>query len=254
MWDEHIQLLAGAIRATIHRRTGFSANMMMYGRELIQPVGLMFGTFSNRQSYDNVGQYVHHLRKGLETVHALARQHLESSQALQKKDHNFKLKQKMYEMGDLVYQLDSATKVGQSSKLKPVWKGPFLIIKAQTLHIYVVGDSKKQTVVHHDRLKLCEDWVLPMWLVCKRHELIDSDEEQILKTEDGDMGLSNLFKESSQQFNLHVPTTKSNQDLLNDDCVSEIDSGASNVCMEDHKPLKETGGGRKVKPPVYFSY
>ena len=82
-------------------------------------------------------------------------------------------------------------------------------MKAQTPHIYVLGDSKKQTVVHHDRLKLCEYRVLPMWLVCKRHELIDSDEEPILETEDGDMGLSNLFKENSQQFNLHVPTTKS---------------------------------------------
>ena len=69
--------------------------MMMYGRELIQPVDLMFGTFSNQQSYDYVGQYVQDLRKRLEAVHALARQHLESSQALKKKDYDFKLKGKV---------------------------------------------------------------------------------------------------------------------------------------------------------------
>ena len=34
-WDEHLQQLAGAIRSTVNRSTGFTPNMMMLGREVI---------------------------------------------------------------------------------------------------------------------------------------------------------------------------------------------------------------------------
>ena len=33
-----------------------------------------------------------------------------------------------YNPGDIVYKLDSTTKVGQSSKLRPPWTGPYLVI------------------------------------------------------------------------------------------------------------------------------
>jgi hypothetical protein len=40
LWDEHFPLLASAIRSSYNKNTGFSGNMMMLGRELIQPVDL----------------------------------------------------------------------------------------------------------------------------------------------------------------------------------------------------------------------
>lgn len=42
-WDEYLQLLAGAIRATPSRQTGFSPNFLMFGREVTQPIDLTFG-------------------------------------------------------------------------------------------------------------------------------------------------------------------------------------------------------------------
>ena len=40
-WDELLQQLAGAIRSTVNRNTGFTPNLMMLGREVILPVNLM---------------------------------------------------------------------------------------------------------------------------------------------------------------------------------------------------------------------
>ena len=42
-WDVNIPLLAGAIRGMVNRQTGFTANMMMLGREVKRPIEHLFG-------------------------------------------------------------------------------------------------------------------------------------------------------------------------------------------------------------------
>ena len=110
-----MQQLAGAIHSTVNRNTGFTPNLMMLGCENI-----------------------------LQQVHQLARDNLLSSQLRQKKDYDLRLKVKTYEVGDLVYKLDSAKKVGQSpNKLQQVWKGPFLVTKVLSPVSFRVCDRKK---------------------------------------------------------------------------------------------------------------
>jgi hypothetical protein len=36
-WDIHLQQIAGALRSSVNRMTGFTANMMMLGREVNNP-------------------------------------------------------------------------------------------------------------------------------------------------------------------------------------------------------------------------
>jgi hypothetical protein len=58
-WDEYLQLLAGAIRATPSRQTGFFPNFLMFGREVTQPIDLTFGILTaNRKDKDIVVEYV----------------------------------------------------------------------------------------------------------------------------------------------------------------------------------------------------
>ena len=197
-WDEHIPQLAGAIRATVNRQTGFSANMMTYGREVLQPVDLMLGT-GNQDKFAGAAEYVKRLRTTLETVHASAKEQLKATQGRQKKDYDFKLNQCRFNIGDVVYQIDSATKVGQSSKLRPVWKGPYLVVKPLSGHIYQLETRKRKVVVHHDRLKICNDRALPLWVLRKSHDLLGTVEEgpETAETE-GDNefeGLTTLFAE-----------------------------------------------------------
>ena len=86
-WDEYVQLLAGAIRSTYNKSTGFSPNMMMLGREVIQPVDLMLGTSQMNMVPQEPNEYVQKLGKILEDVHHIARDNIHGAQMRQKRDY-----------------------------------------------------------------------------------------------------------------------------------------------------------------------
>ena len=169
-WDEHLQQLAGAIRSTVNRSTGFTPNMMMLGREVMLPVDLMIATQESTSEYP--AEYVKQLQFILRQVHTIAREKLESYQKRQQKDYDLKLKVNSYETGDLVYVLDTAKKVGLSPKLQKVWKGPMLVVEVISSILFRVANRKKTFVLHHDRLKPCEDREIPLWLRRERNALL----------------------------------------------------------------------------------
>ena len=83
--------------------------------------------------------------------------------------------ERTYRVGDMVYLINSSTKVGQSKKLKPIWKGPFVVIKVISSVLFRIKGRKVENVVHHDGLKLCQDRVVPMWARRLRHRILDLD-------------------------------------------------------------------------------
>ena len=108
-------------------------------------------------------------------VHSLAREKLVSYQKSQQRDYDLKLKVNTYEVGYLVYVLDSAEKVGLSPKLQ---KGPMLVVEAISSILFQVANRKKSFVLQHDRLKPCEDKEIRLWLKRKHNSLLnqlDSD-------------------------------------------------------------------------------
>jgi hypothetical protein len=78
---------------------------------------------------------------------------------------------------------------------------PNLAIKLSTkLHVYKIEDRKKSYVIHHNRLKLCTDKDLPIWIQRRRTNFID----QLKVTTPSEMtnediyDLSPPFSESTQ--------------------------------------------------------
>ena len=194
-WDDNLQLIAGAIRATINRSTGFTPNRMMLGREVMEPVDLMLGLKDQSLRKDSPVEYVQRLEQRLKSAHTLAKEHLLSAQRRQKKDYDLKVLERKYSVGDLVYLINSSTKIGQSNKLKPIWKGPFVITKVVSPVLYRIQGRKIESIVHHDRLKLCQDRTLPMWIRKLRHKILELD-ETLPYDEDEDVeeiGLAPLF-------------------------------------------------------------
>ena len=74
-----------------------------------------------------------------------------------------------------MYRLNGATKLGESKKLKPIWIGPLVVTAVINPVLFCVKDRKKEYVLHHDRLKPCEDRVVPLWLRRMRHNMLDLD-------------------------------------------------------------------------------
>lgn len=70
-WDEHVQLLAAAIRATPNRQTGLSAHFLMFGREVTQPIDLTFGLLNINTQEKETFDFVKDLITTLNLVHGV---------------------------------------------------------------------------------------------------------------------------------------------------------------------------------------
>ena len=84
-------------------------------------------------------------------AHRVARENLKSSVLYNKRDYDQRLYQTSYNTGDLVYVLDPSNKPGVSTKLQPIFRGPYLVVKVYSPILYLVQGRKHQVVVHHDR-------------------------------------------------------------------------------------------------------
>ncbi|XP_064647071.1 uncharacterized protein K02A2.6-like [Lineus longissimus] len=170
-WDEELPLLTMALHATVHRQTGFTPNRLMLGREVHLPIDLILGTFKRGLVTPPV--WVKDLQRKLTEVHLLAREALKSSQKRQKRDYDVKLLKSTFHPGDVVYRVNDASALGVGRKLKPPWAGPYLVTEFRP-PIYRIRFPKRETFVHHNKLKLCHDRTLPVWLKRVRHELLNS--------------------------------------------------------------------------------
>ncbi|VDI19469.1 Hypothetical predicted protein [Mytilus galloprovincialis] len=132
-WDVHLQQLTGAIRATENRQTGFTPNFMVFGKENIQPIDLVLGLDAPNRTREQkkLTDYIKILRETLTEVHDLARENIKMAQWRQKRDYDLNVNCKVYKVGDTVFKIDSARKVGVCPKLKATWKGPFVVAEAQ---------------------------------------------------------------------------------------------------------------------------
>ena len=137
----------------------------------------------------------------------------------------------------MVYEIDSSTKLGQSRKLKKMWKGPYLVVKVISPASYQIKGTKEPRIVHHDRLKLCLDRDVPVWVRRQRKLLF----------EDRDTGQGNNTLETKPN---HKTIQKQRTNPRRKD---------SDVCYDGIKELFEnaeatvtTSKGRKIKKPSHL--
>lgn len=162
-WDEYLPQLACAIRSSVNRHTGMTPNKMMLGREINLPAELIFQP-DRKELFENEEQYVTSLRKNIQKIHEIARQKLMTTQETMKRDYDSNLREVEYQTGDFVYVLDTAHLKGRTKKLDPPWKGPGIVVERLSPYIYRVRFEKVVVVTNHDRMKKCNDRILPSWL------------------------------------------------------------------------------------------
>lgn len=175
-WDQHVQQIAGAIRASVNRSTGFTPNMLMLGREVNTPAQLMFPNV--HEKYEDQENYVADLTKTMKTAHESARLSLRTSMKRMKRNYDLRVLQRPYAEGDVVYLLDTATLKGKSRKLSSPWKGPGIIVKKLSAYLYRIKLRNAVLVINHDRMMPCKDRKLPDWIVKFRKSPKEEDQDQ----------------------------------------------------------------------------
>ena len=177
-WDEHLSVLGLSLRSTVNRNTGFTPNMLQLGREVTLPLDILFGLSQTKEEEKGTAEYLRELDQKMRCIFALTRKTLQASQLRQKVDYDTRgvIREHAYEVGDLIYLLNSTTTVGMCAKLQPTMLGPYVVCDALSQHLYRVKGRKHSFVVHQDRMKLCEDRAIPLWVRRTRDEVLGCGE------------------------------------------------------------------------------
>ena len=83
-WDDHLPYVAAALRASPSEATGYSANYLMFGREVNTPADIAYGLVQPEpvESYD---EFVEGVRKKFVFAYDAAREQLRIAAARNKK-------------------------------------------------------------------------------------------------------------------------------------------------------------------------
>ena len=149
-WDRYIGQLLAAYRATHNPATGYSPNMLMFGREVNMPNYILF-PFPKAEDSSDIHEYVAELRNKMEECFHIVRKNLNAAAERQTRDHDSRTVEYGYEVGDIVYKKEAAGR-----KTDEIYSGPFLITKCCSASVYEIQGKKTKLVVHHDRLKKYE--------------------------------------------------------------------------------------------------
>ncbi len=136
-WDEHLQEVMMAYRASVQGTTKFIPFRSTFGREVQLPIGVMFGRTPGPAV--EVSEYATNLRCHLEKA---AREHTKSAQKRQKDNYDRRAPGGRFQVGDNIWLHSPFVPRGRSQKLHryKVWlHSPFVPRgRSQKLHRYKV--------------------------------------------------------------------------------------------------------------------
>ena len=123
-WDEHVATLRMGLLAAVNRSTRFTPNMLLLGREVCMPEEILFGLRNVNSMGQPPANYLKELIDKINTASIAAGSNLRMAQHHQKRDYYTRapVRERTFDVGDLVYIHNSGTILGQSKKLLPIWK------------------------------------------------------------------------------------------------------------------------------------
>ena len=110
----------------------------------------------------NPASYVSQLLQNMDKV--LARKSIRASVGCQKRTYDVKLYEHQYNVSDFVYQYNSASKEGESRKLRPVCSGPLLVTAVLSPVTCKVEGRWRSQVLHHDKICPYTSRTVPLWI------------------------------------------------------------------------------------------
>ena len=144
-WDKHLLKLGMSIRATVNMSTGFKPNMLLLGRKVCMPEEILFRLPNVKTLRQIPSIYLKDLIEKLWVAFIAARDYLRMAQCRQKKNYETRapIRERKFDVGDLVYTRNLGTTVGQSRKLFPQWKGPFVVTEVISPLLFRVVGRKR---------------------------------------------------------------------------------------------------------------
>ena len=149
-------------------------HLLTIGREVRLPAGFVFGrTNTTDERITSYGDYVDSTRARMQHANEIARKHMSTAAKRSKDLYDTKVAFHRYNVGDVVWCLMEARKVGISPKLERVFEGPFLVRKKHSEIDFVLQLDRAGTerAVHHNKLKPYEGTHIPRWIVRAKKQI-----------------------------------------------------------------------------------
>ena len=151
-WDDHLPYVMAAYRATQHKSTGVSPNLLMLNRELNYPLDLMVGPPPNQNMEQCPIKYIQWVQQAMLNAFTFTHGQLGLAAKRQKRGYERGLKPREYKEGSWVWRWYPPA---ASQKLGLGWIGPYLVIKQVSFLTYRIQKDRDSNplVVHVDQLK-----------------------------------------------------------------------------------------------------
>ena len=164
-WDEWLPLVMTAYRASPHTATGFSPNMLTFGREVSMPIDIVLGRPEEDWEASSYESFAGNLVARLEAAFALVREELRIAAERRKKQYDLRVREKDFKVGTWVWYYCPRRYLKRSPKWQRMYSGPFLVTKCISPLNYVIQRSKHSMpkVVHADKLRPWLGEPLPPW-------------------------------------------------------------------------------------------
>jgi transposase InsO family protein/predicted aspartyl protease len=157
-WDEVLPHVLAAYRASQHETTGFSPNMLLFGRETRAPLDLVFGRPPDAADSDaNYTTYVRDLGDRLESAYQLVRESLRVAAERRKRQYDLRVRPKEFAVGDRVWYFTPRRYRGRTPKWQQMYTGPYAVDDRLGALNYRIRKSanSRPFVVHVDKLRPC---------------------------------------------------------------------------------------------------
>ena len=145
-WDLWCREAAFTYNSSVHSSTGFTPARLMFGREYLVPLDVIYGANEKAPRYSQVGDYI----KMLQKLYEVARNNMSARQLRSATYYDKKVADEELRVGELVYVFYPRNK---SKKLACKWFGPYRILQAKH-PAYEIDFGTKSEWLTRDKLKV----------------------------------------------------------------------------------------------------
>ena len=152
-WKSHIAPLVHAYNSCKQETTGHSPFYLMFGREPVLPVDIMFPNPHQPNQKENLQEHIQHLKDRLQQSYKLAQESIQKHQGRQKRNYDVRARGAVIEPGDKV--LVKILAFDGTHKISDRWEEKPYVVERQpdkSIPVYVVSNGEKTRTLHRNLL------------------------------------------------------------------------------------------------------